>query len=377
MNTENRTPGGTVDLSTATAPSAASLLRRATLFLEDGDFKSAAEYLDRVLDIDPECAEAYALKTCAALGVRREADLGEMTRLFSDNADWQKALRFADAEQRARFEGYMEAVRARADQSAADGASGASKALLGNRRGIIVAVVAVALMVAVFFVVKSAIKPKIHAGDYVAFGRYEQDNDLSNGAEPIEWLVLDVQDGKALLISRYGLDAKPYNEEEVGVTWETCTLRGWLNGAFMDAAFTYDEKNAILLTDVDNSDSQGYSGWNTTGGNDTQDQIFLLSYAEANRYFDVTWENRDNTRSRAAPTAYAVAQGAGIFTFLNAKTADGDAPGWWWLRSPGRNQNYNYATLVYDDGSLTYSKVNDYIPSVRPAMWVNLDSGVF
>ena len=48
-------------------------------------------------------------------------------------------------------------------------------------------------------------------GNIVAFGRYEQDNDLTNGPEPIEWIVLDVVDGektKALLLSKYGLDAK-------------------------------------------------------------------------------------------------------------------------------------------------------------------------
>ncbi|MBP3696995.1 MAG: hypothetical protein J6J45_05560, partial [Clostridia bacterium] len=66
-------------------------------------------------------------------------------------------------------------------------------------------------------------------GDYITFGSYEQDNDLSNGKEPIEWLVLDKQDGKVLVISKYALDAKPYNDEYVDVTWETCTLRSWLN----------------------------------------------------------------------------------------------------------------------------------------------------
>lgn len=43
-----------------------------------------------------------------------------------------------------------------------------------------------------------------YVGSYVKFGSYEQDNDLSNGKEKIEWLVLDLQANEALLISKYG-----------------------------------------------------------------------------------------------------------------------------------------------------------------------------
>ena len=48
-------------------------------------------------------------------------------------------------------------------------------------------------------------------GDYITFGLYEQDNDLSNGKENIEWLILELKDEKALVISKYALDSKPYN----------------------------------------------------------------------------------------------------------------------------------------------------------------------
>ena len=50
-----------------------------------------------------------------------------------------------------------------------------------------------------------ALPQNISVGDVLAFGHYEQDNNPDNGPEPIEWIVLDVQDGKALLLSRYGL----------------------------------------------------------------------------------------------------------------------------------------------------------------------------
>lgn len=94
---------------------------------------------------------------------------------------------------------------------------------------------------------------------------------------PIEWLVLARDGNKALLISRYGLDAQKYNTINTGVTWEKCTLRTWLNNAFYNKAFNSAEQTAILITNVDNSKNQCYSGWSTSGGNNTQDKVFLLS----------------------------------------------------------------------------------------------------
>lgn len=213
-------------------------------------------------------------------------------------------------------------------------------------------------------------KTQIKVGEIITFGSYEQDNDTGNGKEPIEWQVLEIKDGKVLLISKYGLDAKPYNTEWAEVTWETCTLRSWLNNEFMKAAFTGEEQGRIALTNVDNSKSQGYSGYNTTDGNDTQDKIFLLSYAEANRYFGVTLENKNNTESQISPTAYAESNGAFVSDVY--KTADGANAGYWWLRSPGYYQND--ASRVETDGSLNYRNVNYAAVCVLPALWMNLES---
>lgn len=64
-------------------------------------------------------------------------------------------------------------------------------------------------------------------GDIVTFGSYEQDNDLENGMEPVEWYVLDKEDGEATLMSVYLLDWQSYNEDFIDMTWEDCTLRSW------------------------------------------------------------------------------------------------------------------------------------------------------
>ncbi len=217
--------------------------------------------------------------------------------------------------------------------------------------------------------------PAVKAGDIVTFGRYEQDNNKANGPEAIAWQVLEVDEanGKALLISKYGLDAKPFNKEWAFVTWAECTLRGWLNKEFEETAFTKTEQASILETEVDNSKSQGYSGWSKSGGNNTQDKIFLLSYAEANKYFGVTYEDSNNTKSRVTPTAYAKKQGA--YTYNSNKTTEGSAAGWWWLRSPGSRQGT--AASVNTGGSLHHRSV-DYVDGcVRPALWINLESDIF
>lgn len=208
---------------------------------------------------------------------------------------------------------------------------------------------------------------KFAVGNYVTFGTYPQTK-AGNDATPIEWLVLARDGNKALLISRYGLDAQPYNKYNASVTWETCTLRTWLNSTFYNKAFSSAEQVAILTTNVDNSKSQCYSGWNTSGGNNTQDKVFLLSYAEANKYFGEMTPG--SMKSRVAPTAYAIAQKA--YTYYRCKTDDGIDSGMWWLRSTGCNQQE--AAIVYINGNLVQSQINKTNICVRPALWVNIEA---
>lgn len=84
------------------------------------------------------------------------------------------------------------------------------------------------------------------------------------------------------------------------MTWETCTLRSWLNSTFLNAAFSSEEQKAILTTTMDNSESQGNGQWSVTGGNNTEDRVFLLSYAEAKEFF-----NSDSERT-CKPTYYDI-----------------------------------------------------------------------
>ena len=190
-------------------------------------------------------------------------------------------------------------------------------------------------------------------GDIVFFGAYEQDNNTSNGKEDIKWLVLEVKDGKALVISKYALDCKQYNTSRTAVTWETSTLRKWLNNDFINKAFSADEK-AMIPTVTVSADKNPVYG--TNPGNATQDQVFLLSSTEANQYF-----SSDSARE-CEPTDYAVANGA----YVNGNC-------WWWLRSPGCTL-YSAANVI-DVGVVDEIGffVDDVSYAVRPALWIDLN----
>ena len=184
--------------------------------------------------------------------------------------------------------------------------------------------------------------------------------------------MLDVQGNSALLLSRYGLDTKCYSTLWGSVTWETCTLRSWLNGQFLKKAFTAQEQMGILMANVDNSSSQGcgIDGWSMSGGNNTQDKIFLLSAAEAKEYLGVTFGVYNNMKPRTPPTAYAKKAGA-----LCSEKADGSVAGFWWLRSPGSSMSN--VCYVGSAGGKEYCDADVMGLLVRPALWINLESGFF
>ena len=174
-------------------------------------------------------------------------------------------------------------------------------------------------------------------GSYVTLGSYPQTQDGDDNT-PIEWLVLENDGETALLISRYALDCKPFNEKLEPTTWETCTLRGWLNNEFYNRAFSTEEKQYILQSDVSADKNPEYS---TNPGNATKDKVFLLSIVEADKFF------KSNDARKCAPTDYAIQQGT--YTSDSYKVEGRDTC-WWWLRSPGYRSNY--AAGVYRSGSL-------------------------
>lgn len=172
-----------------------------------------------------------------------------------------------------------------------------------------------------------------------------------------------MKDGKALLISKYALDSQDYNKGYEDTTWETCTLRKWLNNDFLNAAFTNEEKEFIPTVTVSATKNPHYK---TKAGKSTKYKVFLLSITEAEEYFT------SNAERSCVPTAYAIEQGA--YTY-ERYTKDGKATCYCWVRSPGYDQSY--ATIVHCDGSIDEDVVMIYYEkdsAVRPALWIDLNS---
>ena len=220
-------------------------------------------------------------------------------------------------------------------------------------------------------------------GDIVTFGRYEQDNDPSNGKEPIEWRVLEVDDasGRVLLLSLYGLDVQPYEAGHQGtrlVTWESCSLRKWLNGTFLNDAFTWDEQSGILTSYHGDNDASSsvYFRTGPEGDRQAEDRVFLLSYHDADSlYF---YETRDNgsfsflvtsdKERRCGVTEYAAAKGAFV---SREHDVNGRPTCRWWLRTPRtlNGRTYN-AYIVRTGGDIDIDGPGAGYMAVRPAVWV-------
>jgi len=178
-----------------------------------------------------------------------------------------------------------------------------------------------------------------NVGDVITFGHYEQDNNLTNGKEAIEWIVIEKDiDGGLLLLSKYVLDAQPYHSEMTDITWEKCSLRNWLNSTFYDAAFTSDEKDKIKMSRLQNENNPHFG---TKGGRDTEDKVFLIDLDKAMQCFDDNGGNRgtiDNSQARSTkPTPYAIAQGVYVASGFTVDFIYVNGCCYWWLRGPGIN----------------------------------------
>ena len=223
--------------------------------------------------------------------------------------------------------------------------------------------------------------------DSIYFGTYRQSSDGSGSynTEPVKWRVLSNADGKMFLLADQNLDVKPYNSSYISITWEKSTIRSWLNGYganensdgtdyssdnFIGTAFSGEEQSAICDTYVYNATQSDESSnpnpsYNTAGGNNTTDKIFLLSIEEAinSSYFPNGNESRKSTN-----TAY-VASYSGMVSVGNAD--------YWWLRSPGSDDLL--AVFVPASGGVDSSGFPVAHPghAVRPAFNLNLDAVLF
>lgn len=113
-----------------------------------------------------------------------------------------------------------------------------------------------------------------------------------------------VKDGMSLLlVSKQALDCQQYNSTYTDVTWENCSLRKWMNGTFLNNAFSAEEQAQIQNANVSADKNPEYS---TNPGNATTDKVFLLSITEAEKYFSYDYARQ------CKPTKYVIANGGDV-----------------------------------------------------------------
>jgi hypothetical protein len=197
----------------------------------------------------------------------------------------------------------------------------------------------------------------VKIGDIYRFGKYD-------------WRVLDVQNGKALLLSDKVIEERAYHNSWEETTWAECDLRAYLNGEFYNS-FGQD-KSRIAETTNSNPNNPWYG---TNGGGMTTDRVFLLSLDELVKYFGDSGDLRNKKRYVWESGKWVSASNGYVLhdQYDNARIAE-DTSGkacWWWLRSPGFGSKS--AALVYDDGSVAIHGVSVHIGyGVRPALFLNL-----
>ena len=178
---------------------------------------------------------------------------------------------------------------------------------------------------------------------------YQDDNGYTTGNvywfkyEPISWTVLDTSsaNGTSLLLCDMIIDAAEFDYNSFTGTptydnnYARSSIRSWLNSTFLTTAFKTEEQTKILTATVDNSVLGTGHHVNENACANTNDKVFLLSYADAvnDKY------GMELSVSRIKKnTAYAKAQGA--YTLKNGT-------GEWWLRSPAPDP------LVFDKSNMT------------------------
>ena len=447
-------------------------LKRAFLFLEDGNWERADDFCEQVLNQDPENAKAYLGKLMIDLKVRKPEDLANCERTFDNNGNYQKAVRFDTDVIGPMLVGYNNDINARNEEKhleeyysylvknmnnakspedfkkvarqfsrIADYKDAATlsqncklkakeilnnrvykeaAALMGNndvssyeeaielfekipgwkdsdsrvsdcRRSIdvinakeeagriklkrkkerqkktltiliptvlvcaLLAILVWTVLIPNYLYTKAQEKyeksfESASVGDIVRFGGYEQDNNTDNGSEEIEWIVLAKEGNRVLLLSRYAIDCKQYNNNSDNAPWETCTLRRWLNHTFYREAFNAGERKMIQKTDT---------------ANNSKSDVFLLTISAANKYLDA--ESR-----KCVPTEYAIALGVST----NSNNPEGERLTCnWWLQNHDSFYPDSRAGFVNGNGSIdsygAYVRVDFY--GVRPAMWVEIE----
>lgn len=184
----------------------------------------------------------------------------------------------------------------------------------------------------------------LRLGDKVLFGHFPQDTSFA--LEPISWIVLCCQDSRTLLLAERAIMRLQSNWMTWG--WTESRLRWFLNGTFLRAAFTDEERLQVCPSQV--------AGVTFDKPEVTLDRIFVLTADEVGAYLP-----DPNGARRAIPTEYALEQTSPTYQeYLRKRDIHW---GHWQLRPNKEN-----LTLVNPDGEF---ETNVFSGSyLRPALWI-------
>lgn len=193
---------------------------------------------------------------------------------------------------------------------------------------------------------------------YITFGKYFQSD--AERKEPVEWLVMDgifFSEKYVLLLSRYAIDCKTFNETSENIGWEVCTLRKWLNDEFLNSAFSDEEREAIIAGGKpDRKTDIGL--YERESAEVAEDRIFLLSETEAYLYF------QDSVAGRCRSTPYAIQNGAGEWC-----NSDGFCR--WGLRT---RDYFITVCSISAEGQRCHGRPVNLKYPIRPAMWISVET---
>ncbi len=421
---------------------AAPLLKRAFMFLEDGDFARADEFCEQVLNLDPENSEAYLGKLMAELHVKTRDALKDQPEPFDNRNNYKKAIRFGNAEMRDFFSDCTETIhktiieRQEADRRRKEADRKrindeiiktllSAKGHKSDLRTMLIAALAhktnelsaiegrIAALdndlehAGVFRLKEkkgiqnqiNALKDeKIHVkkesnekiitlqkqlhvasrnlqqtiadslaqiddpsiieqmmindcsdeslyqaiseGDPFIYGEYWQREAEKDGKEDIEWIVLNKAEGRILVISKYALDYKQYHSSGTHTKWDDCSLKTWLNGDFLNAAFSAAEQHKIACIDQ------------------KRGSIFLMDMNDINSFLPT------NGSRKCKATRYVRAK----TNFANEENGNCR----WWLQASGLDSGH--ASTVEPDGFIDELGDSIYFANaIRPVMWVSVE----
>lgn len=216
--------------------------------------------------------------------------------------------------------------------------------------------------------------------DTVTFG-IQKDNFLGIAKEPIEWIVLAREEGKALLMTKYIIDCKPFDYVDIeklndtseetknnykNVTWESCSLRKWLNSEFIESSFSAEEKKHIAETVIVDTK--------------TADKIFCLSEGEYKEYFNNGgyYEKDRNIGDHHIYYNGATIRSKKAQSYDKYNLLQPDETYDYWLRDRALNLSeqgieFGSTKTIGPYGEISFSINIDPYCGVRPAMWVSLE----